>query len=65
VTGNGIEHAQAALERAYPDWMIWRTSRPVGTVTWCARRWDDSGGVLHAGTAEDLADAIVRAEMAP
>jgi hypothetical protein len=60
-----IERAQAALERAHADWMIWLIYRPVAVPVWCARRWDDSGPVLHADTAESLGEAIARAEGEP
>ena len=65
LTGNPIEHAQTALERAHPEWMVWVIYRPVAVPVWCARRWDDEGPVLHEGSAERLSEAIGRAEAEP
>jgi hypothetical protein len=64
VTG-GIEQAQIELERGHLGWMIWVTYRPVGNPEWCARRWDDTGEALTAGTARALGEAIERAEAGP
>jgi hypothetical protein len=65
LTGNPIEHAVSVLESEHPNWMVWVAYRPVAVPTWCARRWDNTSAVLHAGTAERLAEAIERAEAEP
>jgi hypothetical protein len=66
LAGNGIERAQAGLERAHPAWMVWVVYRPVGVpAAWCAQRWDGTGEAVSAGTAEQLGQAITRAEAEP
>jgi hypothetical protein len=65
LAGNPIEHAQIELERAHPAWMVWVSYKPVAVAVWCARRWDDTGAVLHEDTAEQLGEAITRAEAEP
>ena len=65
MTGNPIEHMQMALERAHPGWQVWVVWRAVGGPLWCARPWDESSPALNAGTAEDLGEAIGRAEAEP
>jgi hypothetical protein len=63
LAGNAIERAQSGLERDHPDWMVWVIYRPVAVAAWwCAKRWDGTGEALSAGTAEQLAEAIARAE---
>jgi hypothetical protein len=45
--------------------MVWVRYRPIAVAVWCARRWDDTGAVLHEDTAEQLGEAITRAESEP
>jgi hypothetical protein len=65
VASNPIDRAQIELERAHPAWQVWVVHRAIGGPVWCARRWDDTGSVLNAGTAEQLGEAITRAEAEP
>jgi hypothetical protein len=48
----------AALEREWPRWQCWVVNRVVGGPVWCARRWDDHGQVLNAGSATELAERL-------
>ena len=59
---NRAEEIRAGLEAEWPGWQVWIIWRAVGGPLWCARRWDETGEVLSAGSAVDLADAIEEEE---
>jgi hypothetical protein len=51
----------AELRRQFPLWEVWFVRLALGGVTWCANPWakkDDRRNVLHADTAEHLAEYI-------
>ncbi len=50
--------AVTALERDWPDWLVWTVSPYMGSPEWCARRGDDRKNVLNADSAEHLAEAL-------
>ena len=50
--------AVTALERDWPDWLVWTVSPYMGSPEWCARRGDDRKNVLNADPAEHLAEAL-------
>jgi hypothetical protein len=52
----------AAMEREWPAWQVWVVQRVQGGPVWCARRRDDEGHVLNAGSAQELAEALAAAE---
>jgi hypothetical protein len=52
----------AAMEREWPAWMVWVVQRVQGGPIWCARRRDDEGHVLNAGSPTELAEALTAAE---
>jgi len=58
-----VEDAQlAGLRRQFPLWEVWFVRLALGGITWCANPWakkDDRRNVLHADTAEHLAEYIV------
>jgi len=58
---NAEQDRVAALELDWPRWRIWVVSRVVGGTVWCARRWDGTGDVLNAGSADELAEYLVAA----
>jgi hypothetical protein len=49
------------MEADWPHWQVWVVNRVVGGPVWCARRWDDNGQVLNAGSADELADCLEEA----
>ena len=59
---NRTQKIVAQLEADWPEWQIWTVLHAVGGMTWCARRWDGTGRVLNAGSSDELAAAIERAE---
>jgi hypothetical protein len=44
------------MERDHPDWQCWTVHRAVSQprVLWCAKRWDGTGDVIHAGSSGEL-----------
>jgi len=54
----------ARLEADWPRWQIWTVLRAVGGTVWCARRWDGTGPVLNADSADELAESL-EAEASP
>jgi hypothetical protein len=52
---NQFEAIVAQLEASWPKWQVWYVPRAVGGTIWCARRWDGTGPVLNAASADDLA----------
>ena len=62
---NHFQAIVAQLERDWPDYQVWYVPRAAGlpVVTWHARRWDETGEAIHAGSPEELADAIELAEL--
>jgi hypothetical protein len=55
---NVIHETVAQLEADWPNWQIWVIYPAVGGVVWCARRWDGSGPVLNAESANELAEDL-------
>jgi hypothetical protein len=57
---NHTAEATAQLEADWPAYQIWWVPRATGrpVITWHARRLDGSGGVIHAGSPDELAWAI-------
>jgi len=56
------EEIRAGLEAEWPGWQVWIVWRAVGGPLWCARRWDETGPVITADSAVELADLIGEAE---
>jgi hypothetical protein len=56
--GNPTDAVVAELERDWPRWQIWVVHRVYGGPVWCARRWDGSGRVLNAHSADELAEYL-------
>jgi hypothetical protein len=50
------------LERDWPGWQVWYVPRAVGGTVWCARRWDETGDVINAGSPEELAEELGQRE---
>jgi hypothetical protein len=53
---------------AWPGWkptgrtgQIWTVPKAVGGTIWCARRWDGTGQVLNAASADELAEYLEEA----
>jgi hypothetical protein len=55
------EEIVARLEADWPDWQIWTVPKAIGGTIWCARRWDGSGQVLNAASADELAEYLEEA----
>jgi hypothetical protein len=55
---NPTDEAVARLRADWPQWQIWVVYRVVGGPLWCARRFDGSGPVLNADSADELSDAL-------
>jgi hypothetical protein len=58
--------AVIALERRFSGWMIWTVRSWNGHaagIIWCARRWDETGDVLNAGSAAALEEALKAATL--
>jgi hypothetical protein len=58
LAANPTDEAVARLKTDWPQWQIWTVLRAVGGTIWCARRWDDTGPVLNADSADELAEAL-------
>jgi hypothetical protein len=58
---NPTDEMVARLEADWPDWQIWTVPRAIGGTIWCARRWDGTGKVLNAASADDLAEYLEEA----
>ena len=58
---NCTEEIVARLEADWPDWQIWTVPRAIGGTIWCAKRWDDTGQVLNAASAGELAEYLEEA----
>ncbi|MGN6171948.1 MAG: hypothetical protein ACTHPS_03180 [Streptosporangiaceae bacterium] len=56
--GNSTDAIVARLEA---DWQIWTVPRAIGGTIWCARRWDGTGHVLNAASADELAEYLEEA----
>jgi hypothetical protein len=56
---NHFQAITARLESDWPDYQMWYVPKAVGGTTWCARRWDETGDVIHAGSPEEL-EALLR-----
>ena len=56
--------APARLKADWPQWQIWTVLRAVGGIIWCARRWDGTGPVLNADSADELAESL-EAQVSP
>jgi hypothetical protein len=56
---NYFQAITARLESDWPDYQVWYVPKAVGGTTWCARRWDETGDVIHAGSPEEL-EALLR-----
>ena len=64
---NATDPEVVALERDWPDWLIWTVSTWDGTMratVFCARRWDGAGGTLSGYSAAELAECLEQAESA-
>ena len=61
VIANPTGEAVAKLEADWPDWQIWTVPRAIGGTIWCAKRWDDTGQVLNAASAGELAEYLEEA----
>ena len=55
---NQFDAIVVQLEADWPGWHAWYVPRPVGGMTWCARRWDDEEHVLNAGSPDELAEYL-------
>ena len=58
---NPTDAIVARLEADWPDWQIWTVPRAIGGTIWCAKRWDDTGQVLNAASADELAEYLEEA----
>jgi hypothetical protein len=56
VEPNSTDAIVARLEADWPDWQIWTVPKAIGGTIWCARRWDGTGQVLNAASADELAE---------
>jgi hypothetical protein len=61
VAQNPTDDIVARLEADWPDWQIWIVPRAIGGTIWCARRWDGTGQVLNAASADELAGYLEEA----
>jgi hypothetical protein len=55
---NHFQVIVTGLERDWPDWQVWYVPRALGGMTWCARRWDGTGRVLNAESADELMEYL-------
>jgi len=62
MAANPTDEALAGLRADWPQWQIWVVYRVVGGTLWCTRRWDGTGPVLNADSADELAE-LLEAEM--
>ncbi|HEX7266002.1 MAG TPA: hypothetical protein VF256_01100 [Streptosporangiaceae bacterium] len=58
---NPTDGIVARLEADWPNWQIWTVPKPIGGTIWCARRWNGTGRVLNAASADELADYLEEA----
>ena len=58
MAANPTDEALARLRAEWPQWQIWIVFRVVGGAIWCARRWDGTGPVLNADSADELAESL-------
>jgi hypothetical protein len=58
VAQNPTDEIVARLEADWPNWQIWTVPRAIGGTIWCARRWDGTGRVLNAASADELAEYL-------
>ena len=62
---SGTDKALAALQEQWGErWQLWYVPHAMdGSVTWCARRHGDQlPNVIHADTADHLAEYMTEAE---
>jgi hypothetical protein len=62
VIRNRIAEAASELRERWPGYQVWYVPRAVGPVTWHARRLDGTGGVLDAGSPDELEKLLQEAE---
>ena len=55
---NCTEEIVARLEADWPNWQTWTVPRAIGGTIWCARRWDGTGKVLNAASADELTEYL-------
>jgi hypothetical protein len=60
VAQNSTDAVVARLEADWPNWQIWTVPKAIGGTIWCARRWDGTGQVLNAASADELAEYLER-----
>jgi hypothetical protein len=58
VAQNPTDEIVARLEADWPNWQIWTVPKAIGGTIWCARRWDGTGRVLNAASADELAEYL-------
>ena len=58
---NRTDEIVARLEADWPNWQIWTVPKAIGGTIWCARRWDGTGQVLNAASADELAEYLEEA----
>ena len=58
MAANPTDEMLARLKADWPHWQIWTILRVVGGTMWCARRWDGTGPILNADTADELAQFL-------
>jgi len=58
---NCTDEIVARLEAGWPDWQIWTVPKAIGGTIWCAWRLDGTGNVLHASSADELAEYLEEA----
>jgi hypothetical protein len=56
---NHFQAITARLERDWPDYQVWYVPKAIGGMTWCARRWDETGDVINATSPDEL-EALIR-----
>jgi hypothetical protein len=64
MAANPTDETVARLKADWPQWQIWTVPRAVGGTIWCARRWDGTGRVLNADSADELTE-FLEAEASP
>jgi hypothetical protein len=62
---NEAEQTVAWLEANRPAYQVWIVRRATQPAVWCARRWDETGDVLRADSADELAGLIDQAGERP
>jgi hypothetical protein len=58
MAANPTDETVARLKAGWPQWQIWTVLRAVGGTIWCARRWDGTGPVLNADSADELTESL-------